>query len=80
MAQAFTINQAQANGLFKPNTCPICGRDAANPYRHTDGAGRTTGCVDAFHTGAVEPVSGSGAHHYSKAAVKIRRANKGTTR
>ena len=56
-------------------TCPICTRAAASPWRVYDAHGKVVqGCVSAFHTGHLTPLSESNRWHNSAAAKKIRRS------
>lgn len=60
-----------------PDTCPTCVRPASDPYRSYDSRGKVvSGCVDDFHTGHLVTPSESSMWHNSKAAKKLRTANR----
>lgn len=57
--------------------CTTCCRPAATPWRVYDAQGNIVhGCVDDFHSGALEPRSKSSRWHNRKAAMAIRAAMK----
>jgi len=56
------------------NKCPTCCREAHSPHRRHDTSGKIVeGCVDAFHTGHLVPLSGSAMWHNRPAAKQIRK-------
>jgi hypothetical protein len=57
------------------DTCPTCLRNASSPHRRYDVSGRVTeGCIDAFHTGQLTPLTESARWHGRPAAAAHRKA------
>jgi hypothetical protein len=54
--------------------CCTCGHAAANPYRRIAEGKIVEGCIDATHTGHLQPTSSTLAWHDRKQAVAMRRA------